>query len=55
MHSGVKDKLTLTTNEIHLWSVDPQTIQQPELLRAYSQLLSADETTKQQRFRFEKD
>lgn len=55
MHRGVKDKLTLTTNEIHLWSVDPQTIQQPELLRAYSQMLSADETTKQQRFRFEKD
>jgi len=49
------DKLTLATNEIHLWSVDPQSIQQPELLRAYSQVLSPEETTKQQRFRFEKD
>ena len=49
------DKLTLATNEIHLWSVDPQSIQQPELLRTYSQLLSPEETTKQQRFRFEKD
>jgi len=49
------DKLTLATNEIHLWSVDPQSIQQPELLRAYSQMLSTEETTKQQRFRFEKD
>ncbi|QFI37284.1 4'-phosphopantetheinyl transferase superfamily protein [Moritella marina ATCC 15381] len=55
MYSGVKDKLTLTTNEIHLWSVTPQTIQQPELLQAYSQLLSPAETIKQQRFRFEKD
>jgi 4'-phosphopantetheinyl transferase len=55
MYEKLKDKLTLAKNEIHLWSVDPQTIQQPELLRAYSQLLSADETTKQQRFRFEKD
>lgn len=48
-------KLTLATNEIHLWSVDPKSIQQPELLYAYSQLLSPEETTKQQRFRFEKD
>jgi len=48
-------KLTLATNEIHLWSVDPKQIHQPELLHAYSQLLSAEETTKQQRFRFEKD
>lgn len=55
MLSTSTDKLTLTTNEIHLWSVDPKQIQQPELLRAYSQLLSAEETTKQQRFRFEKD
>ena len=55
MLSTSTDKLTLATNEIHLWSVDPQKIQQPELLRTYSQLLSAEETTKQQRFRFEKD
>jgi len=49
------DKLTLASNEIHLWSVDPQSIQQPELLRTYSQLLSASESIKQQRFRFKKD
>jgi len=49
------DQLTLATNEIHLWSVDPKRIQQPELLRAYSHLLSPEETTKQQRFHFEKD
>lgn len=55
MHSTSTDKLTLTTNEIHLWSVDPQKIQQPELLQAYSHLLSPEETTKQQRFRFEKN
>ena len=55
MLSTSTDKLTLATNEIHLWSVDPKQIQQPELLHAYSQLLSAEETTKQQRFRFEKD
>lgn len=55
MLSGAKDKLTLTTDEIHLWSVAPQTIQQPVLLQAYSQLLSTAETAKQQRFRFEKD
>ncbi|MBL1417100.1 MAG: 4'-phosphopantetheinyl transferase superfamily protein [Moritella sp.] len=55
MLSTSTDKLTLATNEIHLWSVDPKQIQQPELLHAYSQLLSVEETTKQQRFRFEKD
>ncbi|QUM76830.1 4'-phosphopantetheinyl transferase superfamily protein [Moritella sp. 24] len=55
MNSTSTDKLTLATNEIHLWSVDPKTIQQPELLHAYSQLLSPEETVKQQRFRFEKD
>lgn len=48
-------KLPLAKNEIHLWSVDPRNIHQPELLHAYSKLLSVDETTKQQRFRFEKD
>ncbi|GIC78469.1 4'-phosphopantetheinyl transferase superfamily protein [Moritella sp. F3] len=55
MRSGVNDKLILASNEIHLWSVAPHKIQQPELLQAYSQLLSPAETTKQQRFRFEKD
>ncbi|NRB82055.1 MAG: 4'-phosphopantetheinyl transferase, partial [Saccharospirillaceae bacterium] len=55
MLSTSTDKLTLATNEIHLWSVDPKQIQQPELLHAYSQLLSAEETTKQLRFHFEKD
>jgi len=49
------NKLTITTNEIHLWSVDPQTVQQPELFEAYGRLLSAEETAKQQRYRFEKD
>lgn len=55
MLSTSTDQLTLATNEIHLWSVDPKRIQQPELLRAYSRLLAPEETTKQQRFRFEKD
>ncbi|MDX2322112.1 MAG: 4'-phosphopantetheinyl transferase superfamily protein [Moritella sp.] len=55
MLSTSTDKLALATNEIHLWSVDPKTIQQPELLSAYNELLSAEEATKQQRFRFEKD
>jgi len=55
IHGGVNDKLTLASNEIHLWSVAPQNIHQPALLQAYSELLSPQETTKQQRFRFEKD
>jgi len=53
--SASTDTLTLSNNEIHLWSVNPQQIQQPELLSAYCHLLSANETIKQQRFRFEKD
>ena len=47
--------LQLEKNDIHLWLCRPQDISSPELLHAYSQLLTAEETSKQQRYRFEKD
>lgn len=55
LNSTSMHKLALTTNEIHLWSVDPRTIQQAEILTAYDQLLSPEERSKQQRFHFAKD
>lgn len=45
----------INKNDIHLWVCRPQKIQSPELLQAYKALLTAEETTKQQRYRFAKD
>jgi 4'-phosphopantetheinyl transferase len=42
----------LDPNEAHLWLVDPDTIDQPELLQAYERLLSDDERERRDRFRF---
>ncbi len=47
-------KLTLKANDIHLWITRPQHIHDSELLARYRPLLSAQETQKQQRYRFEK-
>ena len=47
--------LQIQKNDIHLWLCRPQDIRSPELLSAYRQLLTEDELTKQQRYRFAKD
>lgn len=47
--------ININLNELHLWFIDDQKIQQPELLSYYSSLLDSEEQTKQQRFHFEKD
>jgi len=52
-------KLSLAANEIHLWATKPQDllkdINNEELTKRYQALLTADETVKQQRYKFEKD
>lgn len=48
-------KLSLQENDIHLWITQPQHIYQADLLTHYKSLLTATETQKQQRYRFEKD
>jgi 4'-phosphopantetheinyl transferase len=50
-----KISLHIKKNEIHLWQVNPDNITEPELLNQYKTLLSADETIKQQRYKFSHD
>ena len=50
-----KISLNIKKNEIHLWQVNPDNIREPELLNQYKTLLSADETIKQQRYKFSHD
>ena len=50
-----KISLNIKQNEIHLWQVNPDKITQPELLSKYKNLLSDDETIKQQRYKFSHD
>ncbi|MFT7005817.1 MAG: 4'-phosphopantetheinyl transferase [Colwellia sp.] len=50
-----KSSLDIKKNEIHLWQVNPDNVTQPELLNQYKSLLSADETIKQQRYKFSHD
>lgn len=50
-----KNSLKIKKNEIHLWQVNPEKITQPELLNKYKNLLSDDETKKQQRYKFSHD
>ena len=56
-YSAKNSKLSLKIrkNEIHLWQVNPDKITQPELLNKYKNLLSDDETKKQQRYKFSHD
>ena len=55
----ITEKLVLSKNEIHLWTVKPQDLLQgleSDLLKQkYQSLLTDDETIKQQRYKFEKD
>ncbi|NQY87368.1 MAG: 4'-phosphopantetheinyl transferase superfamily protein [Colwellia sp.] len=50
-----KMSLKINKNEIHLWQVNPDLITQAELLNKYKNLLSDDETKKQQRYKFAHD
>ncbi|MCP4297231.1 MAG: 4'-phosphopantetheinyl transferase superfamily protein [Proteobacteria bacterium] len=47
-------KLTISSDEIHLWFVNPEQITDPKLLDAYYPLLSEEEKVRQKRFIFEK-
>jgi len=47
-----KSSLNIKPNEIHLWQVNPDKITQSELLSKYKNLLSNEETKKQQRYKF---
>lgn len=47
--------LNLNRHQIDIWYVQPQAIQQRELLAKYASLLTQDEQEKQQRYRFAKD
>jgi 4'-phosphopantetheinyl transferase len=43
---------SLDRNEAHLWLVEPDRIDRPELLRAYERILTKDELERRDRFRF---
>jgi len=47
--------ISILPNEIHLWFVYSEQIQDADLLACYSQLISKSETVKNSRFVFEKD
>jgi 4'-phosphopantetheinyl transferase len=46
--------LALHPDEVHVWIVEPERIDDPRLLQAYLALLDAGEREKQRRFRFER-
>jgi 4'-phosphopantetheinyl transferase len=50
-----KKPLKINKNEIHLWQVNPDEITKTELLNKYKDLLTSEETTKQQRYKFSHD
>jgi len=51
-----KERITLASNEIHLWMTKPaELLGNDELLASYSRLLTSTELTKQQRYKFAKD
>jgi 4'-phosphopantetheinyl transferase len=56
----IKDKLTLQEDEIHIWVTKPELLlggclDNLSLLKQYSNLLTEEETIKQQRYKFDKD
>ncbi len=53
MHAGLENTLEIQPGEIHLWMTRPAAIADPELLARYYPLMSAEESQKQQRYRFE--
>jgi len=52
---NTKASLNIEKNEIHLWQISPNNITQPDLLNRYKDLLTDDETKKQQRYKFKQD
>jgi 4'-phosphopantetheinyl transferase len=59
-NSLIKDKLTLADDDIHIWVTTPDqfieaTSDNLSLLEQYAELLTKEETTKQQRYKFAKD
>ncbi len=52
--STVANLLELRPDEVHVWIVEPERIDDPRLLEAYWGLLDAREREKQRRFRFER-
>lgn len=46
---------SLSTQSVHIWLVDPTTVIDAPLLDAYHQLLTPDEYSKWERYRFDKD
>ncbi|RLA04089.1 MAG: 4'-phosphopantetheinyl transferase [Gammaproteobacteria bacterium] len=50
-----QNQIVLSDSEVHLWFVKPQDCLDPALLESYKALLTKEETTKQQRYIFEKD
>jgi len=54
MSSARRSLLSLSRAEAYLWYVFPETLTDPGLLSAYQQLMSPEERSQQQRFRFAK-
>jgi len=54
-HNAKNSKISLKKNEIHLWQVNPFKITEATLLNNYKDLLTDDETKKQQRYKFTPD
>lgn len=46
--------MALPSDEVHVWIVEPEQIEEPQLLEAYLGLLSPEEREKQRRFHFER-
>jgi 4'-phosphopantetheinyl transferase len=46
--------MVLPPDEVHVWIVEPERIEEPRLLEAYLGLLNAEECEKQRRFHFER-
>lgn len=53
--STTTGKMALPKDEIHLWCCNPSKIVEPIVLARYQQLMTEEEATKQQRYRFEHD
>ncbi len=55
MHNLIYTKPSLKADEYHIWYTKPQFCRDVDLLHQYKQLLTKQETEKQQRYIFEKD
>ncbi|MFV8818786.1 4'-phosphopantetheinyl transferase family protein [Haliea sp. E17] len=55
MPNATPPVLDILPGEIHLWTTSPDDIASPDLLARYAALLSAEESHRQQRLKFERD